>query len=323
MTALIRLEQRIRTGLGGTFRSTPNWSNHERMAAQAYAIVQIYYIMVAMQLSGSSRGLRDIASSASELTLLWPVAWLNFVPFDLGLFALANAYVVVSFIGIIFWRYLLVRLCVCVVVLQWSAIQNAFGAINHGFHEMFWISFCFLFLPSSSRKNILTVRKVRTRFLYAFSVAPALILFFYTLSGIYKVQDAAVALLTGQYGGFMPDAMAQTLARRSLETLSDPLWAPFIIENAYIGWPLYLGLYYIEIVAIFILWRPQLIKVWGIMLIGFHFGTVTFMDISFDYHIFINGLLFIMSPYAATDFKLGEALKQLPLIGVLFRRKTQ
>lgn len=321
MNTLGLLERRLRIFFGGRFRTAPKWRLHEQMASQAFFVVQVYYVVTAMLLYNSARTLRDVASDTSEMTLLWPIIWLDYVPFQLGLYYLTNAYLILGFLGIILWRFLAIRICVCLVLLQWAAIPNSFGAMNHGLHEWFWLSFCFLFLPNTSQKIFFDTRRVRIQFLHAFSVAPVLILFFYSLSGFYKILDATTSLVTGEFGGFMPDAMAQTVADRALQTMSDPIWASIIIENPYFGWPLYLSLYYVEIVAIVIIFRPQLIKVWGIVLIAFHFGTLAFMDIAFGLHVLINGLLFLMSPFASSQFRFQEAIKQLPLIGIIIGRK--
>ena len=93
--------------------------------------------------------------------------------------------------------------------------------------------------------------------------AAGLILFFYSMSGLWKVLSATAALLTGTFGGFSPSAMAVTVANRALLTHSDPLWAQVVIDWPVLGWPLYLGLYYVELVAIAIAFRPALIRLWG------------------------------------------------------------
>ena len=314
-----KIEARIRRAFAGPCRAFPRWSDHVRMFDAAHGIVQVYYIITATYLYAAAREMSHLNVDPEQLDLLWPLLWMEGVRVETAGLVLANAYVIVGFLGIFFWRYLFVRLLVSVVVLQFAAWQNAFGAIHHGSHEWFWLSVCFLFLPSGARGALRASRPKRTWFLYGFSIAPTLILFFYTLSGIYKVKDATERLLMGQYGGFMPDAMAQTLARRALETSSDPLWAWMIIDFPILGWPLFLGLYFVELVAIFVAFRPVLHRIWGFILIGFHFGTLTFMDITFSDHILVNGLLFVMSPFAPQKLDWREAVRAIPLLGWLTR----
>jgi hypothetical protein len=280
----------------------------------AHLIVQMFYILSATFLYGQARTMAQLGGDGAQYDFLWPLAWARAIPLELAGDILASAYVIVGFAGVVFWRFFVVRLACCAVLLHWAAFPNSFGAIHHGHHEWFWLSFCFLFLPSGRKADLNANRASRTKFLYAFGAASVLILFFYTLSGIYKVQDAAVALALGQYGGFMPDAMAQTIARRALSTGSEPVWGSFIINYPILGWPMYMLLYYVEIVAVFIAFRPELLKVWGAVLIAFHFGTMAFMDIVFPHHILINGMLFILSPFAL-NMPLRDTLRAAPLLG--------
>ena len=162
-----------------------------------------------------------------------------------------------------------------------AGLHNSFGAVNHNLHEWLWIGFCFIFLPNGDASATSRSRADRFSYLAVISMAQGLILLFYTLSGFYKVKFATLALLSDKVGGFSPEAMALTLANRSIQTNTDPVWAPFIIENYWIGWPLYLGLYYVELVSIMIFLRPELHRIWGVFLIAFHFGTFLFMEITF------------------------------------------
>ena len=317
---IARIERRIRVDLAGPSRAAPRWSEHLGMFDTAYLIVQAYYVIVAMVLYGAARRMSALGGNPDRFDFLWPLAWMDRVSPEMGGEILANLYVVAGFAGILLWRFLVVRILVAIALLQWAAFPNSFGAIHHGNHEFFWLSVCFLFLPGGSKSALRDNRLGRMRFLYAFSVAPALILLFYTLSGIYKVQDAAMALVHGYFGGFATDAMAQTLARRAIETGSDPMWAEVIINRPILGWPMYLGLYYVELVAIYILFRPSLHRIWGALLIAFHFGTLTFMDIVFPYHVLINGLLFIMSPFHPKTFDLRQTLRAVPFFGWLLAR---
>lgn len=147
----------------------------------------------------------------------------------------------------------------------------------------------------------------------------ALVLLFYSMAGAYKVWDATQMLLSGQTGGFSPYAMANTIAWRQISTNTDPIYADMLMDAPLLGWPLYLGLYYAQFFAIVILFRPALHRLWGVILIGFHFGTIVLMDISFPYHIAINAILLLLSPYAPDRFDLRQIAASLPLFGVLFR----
>jgi len=244
---------------------------------------------------------------------------MRYVPLTSAVWVLFHLALVAGLMGLLFWRFLAVRILVSVTLLQFMALRLSIDGFGHGLHEWFWISVCFWFLPTGRKGDIEAQRLGRIDFLYAFGFAPALILFFYTLSGLYKILHASVALSQGVVGGFSPSAMAVTIAQRALETSAEPMWAGVIIDMPLLGWPPYLGLYFIEVFSIAVFFRPSLHRVWGVILIGFHFGTLLFLDIVFPLHILINALFFVMSPFAPNDPGWRSMLAAVPVFGGLFR----
>lgn len=145
-----------------------------------------------------------------------------------------------------------------------------------------------------------------------------LLLFFYSMSGAFKIWHATAALLQGEFGGFAPFAMAHTIARRAMETLSFTPLADLIVYNPWLGWPLYLSIYYIEFCAILIAFRPRLLATWGLALIAFHLGRAAFLGIPFPQHIIWNALFLAMAPHSRSG-GLSAQLADLPLFGRIFR----
>ena len=305
--------------LRGADRSLPRWSLHGRMFDQAVLLVQVYYVISLFMLYRRAREMAGLGRSSAELDALWPIMWLELTGPELGGALMAHLAIGAGLLGMLFWRRLWVRVLVSLALLQYVALNNSFGFTGHGFHSWFWLSVAFWFLPSGSPQQLRETRRGRFRFLLGFSAAPAIMLLFYSLSGCYKLVAAIVALFTEDASGLAPQAMAMTLAWRTFETGSEPFWAPLIIELPWLGWPLYLGLYYIEVVALVVLLRPRLHQSWGVLLILFHVGTFFFMDITFPEHVLINGLLLVMSPFALGLHDPVLALRALPVIGWLFR----
>jgi hypothetical protein len=320
------LARRLRQLLAGPGPRAPRWPVHEAMFDRAVLIVTFYYVATAAYLYEGSRRFSRLSDSLSQLDLLWPVRWLQDVGLDVGGPLIAHVGLAAAILGIVAWRFLLVRVLVSLALLQYAAYDNSFGAINHGDHEWFWLSVCFWFLPTGRLDAVRATRSARLRFLTGFALAQGLILLFYTLSGIYKTYFALAASAAGQAGGFSPDAMAITLAWQSIQSGVEPMWAGPIIDYPLLGWPLYLTLYYIELVAVVVFFRPRLQQAWGVMLIAFHFGTLLFMDLAFPKHVLINGLLFVMTPFALGHRHEWAVLKELPLLGRiprLFRKSDR
>jgi hypothetical protein len=308
--------------LRGPCAAPPRWREHAAMFQRAYVIVQIFYAVTLFQLYGAARGFAAPALSLEEMDPLWPLWWLHLTGIGPGSAMLAHLALGAGIAGLLAWRYLAVRILVSLALLEVAAYGNSFGAIHHGNHEWFWISVCFWLLPGGSLAALRASRALRMQFLLAIGAATALILLFYSMSGLWKCLSATAALLQGHLGGFSPEAMAVTLANRALQTGSAPLWAGIVIDRPILGWPMYLGLYYVELFAIVIAFRPALIRVWGVILILFHFGTLLFMDIVFPTHVLINAMLFVLSPFAAPEAGWRSMLAALPLMGWLVRALT-
>jgi len=309
----------VRRRLQGPCATPPRWREHGVMFERAFLIVQFFYAVTLYRFYGAGRDLSTLSTPLEEMDLLWPVLWLQFTGVERGGSILTLLGLGAGVAGLLLWRYALVRVLVSIALLEQAAIGNSFGAINHGEHEWIWISVCFWFLPSGSLKTLNGSRALRIQFLLVFGGAAALILLFYSMSGLWKCISAGIALAQGEMGGFSPTAMAVTVARRALQTGSEPLGADLIINWPILGWPMYLGLYYVELVAIAIAFRPALIRVWGVILILFHLGTLLFLDIVFPLHVLINAMLFVFSPFAVSDVRWRTMLAALPVIGILLR----
>ena len=312
------LNRYLRHVAAGSYRTATRWSLHRAMFQQATLIVWFFYIASAYFLYDGARAFSHIVDSADSLELLWPVAWLQSVGLDRGGKVVAHLGLAAAVLGLLWWRVLAVRIFISLALLLYAAFANSYGAINHNHHEWFWISVCFWFLPTGRAETIEATRVKRMQFLTAFSLAPLLILVFYTQSGVYKCYYALAALVHDRVGGFSPDAMGITIAGRAFQTGSQPMWGELAVGYPLLSWPFYLGLYFAEIVSIFVFFRPQLHRLWGVVLIAFHFGTLLFMDIVFGKHVLINGMLFVMSPFALGQHSLHSQLLSIPVLGDLY-----
>lgn len=315
--------RRLRQRLAGAQPGQPTWRVHRAMFDRAVIIVSFFYAVTAYLLYQKARTVSTTAISIDSLDLLWPVAWLNRVGLDAGVTAIAHVALLAGLLGLLWWRALAVRMLVSVALLLCAAYENSDGAINHGLHEWFWVSICFWFLPRVNKDAMGITRAGRIHFLTAFSLAPMLILSFYSLSGVYKCYYALQELLAGGGGGFAPAAMAITVAWRAIQTGSEPMWAAAVINYPALGWPMYLGLYFVELVSILVFFRPQLYRFWGIVLIVFHFGTLLFMDITFPLHVLINAMLFVLSPFALRYSGWRAQFEAIPAVGRILRTRSQ
>lgn len=205
------------------------------------------------------------------------------------------------------------RFAVFLSVFGMAAVQNSHGAINHVHYIVVFTSFALLFLPPRvspriswdcrpSRADALAIIRV-------FWLTQALALLPYTLSGYWKIRHSGLELFSG-------DAMARLLLDRIANQAADiPPLLPLVVSNGYIAQALLLGAVYMQIFALFALFRPHLHRPIGIGLILFHFGTGWLLAIPFDAHIIVNGLFLVFSPLAPKRFWALEFARSLPLLG--------
>lgn len=104
--------------------------------------------------------------------------------------------------------------------------------------------------------------------------------------------------------------MAYQLAANLLESDTDSIIGGFLIHNHWISWPLYLSGIYLEVFAVYSVFRPTLHKILGIFLILFHISE----------NIFILGLFFVLSPLKEEKFNIKKILVNLPIMSLLMNR---
>ena len=254
----------------------------------------------------------------------WPVAllldafgggWVEYAPF------IAMCAAVMALLAAALPGALVLRLGVFFGVFILAALRNSYGAINHEHYIIVYASFALLFLPPRigwgvgkgvgkvgriSRTNMLTLLRV-------FWLTQALALLPYTLSGYWKIRHSGLDLFSG-------DAMARLLLDRIANQAADiPPLLPLVVANDYIAQALLLGAVYMQIFALFALFRPHLHRPVGIGLILFHFGTGWLLNIPFEAHVVVNGLFLVFSPLAPRGFSGREFVGALPGVGEVVR----
>ena len=304
---------RLQGGGGHWPASSPfNAKRHRAMFDQAFWLVRVYYAaMLYIAYTDMSR-LWNTALKGGSIDPIWPAFWATDVQTagtSLLVALIASAVLAVA-IPDRRWPRILVFVC----FLMAAAFRTSFGlgSINHGNHYWLWLGFCFCFLPSGSREYLRTSLASRYRFLLTFWYTQALILLFYSMSGFWKVAAAIEALSLGEFSAFHPDALAQIVAWKMIEIGEVTVLGPLLAENPWVGWPAHLAVIYVELVAIMILFRPALHRLWGLMLIIFHIGTFFLLDISFPKHVLVLTLLFVWSPFIQQAVSVQTILRALP-----------
>lgn len=218
----------------------------------------------------------------------------------------------VALLASVYPRVVLWRLGVFLYILLFIALRNSYGSINHGNYYYLYVSFALLFLPPRNKAG----EAARTDTLSCLAVlwlVQSLLLFPYSLSGLWKIWDGRLELLSS-------DSMVRVLLNRAVDDSGNiaPL-LPLIARHDLLAQSILLVTVYIEVFALLVVFRPHLHRVFGAMLIIFHVGSDWLMNISFFSNILMIGLFLVLSPTAPTRFSLSGLIQSLPVFGIPFR----
>jgi hypothetical protein len=280
--------------------------------------VKFYYLVSAYFAYSMMPTLHRLAEQSTTWEPHWPVLWLPELTVGAAGW-LSLAFFLSSLVAFQFESYRPARALYALLFLFAAAIPNSFGAVNHGYHAWLWIGIILVALPDI--RDVAEAKRVqKMAYLATISMVQLLLLSFYSLSGLWKFVFGLMALSAGEEGNFSPRGLALQLAHRMSQTGTSPLLADFVIDNYWLSWPMFLGLIYLQLVAICIAFRPRLHMIWGYALVGFHTGTWLLMEIAFPTHVIFLLLFFVMSPFRPQHWTVRDVLGDLPVFGVVFRR---
>ena len=251
--------------------------------------------------------LLDVESTAVR----WPARWIDTVGLSPGIPLILGGYLVASVVAMMLPERRIARIAYVVMLLQWMALINGFGKVNHDLHGWLFVAAAFVFLPDGGWRHIRSVGE-RHYFLTVFWAAQVFLLFFYTLTGLWKIVYAVEGLFGPEMSAFEIDGFSYILADRISNTSQDTVVGSFVVRNAWLGWLLFNGTMYLEGASLLIVFRPRLHRIWGLGLILFHAGTQLAMGFTFLPTISLVVLLLVQSPAAPEELSLKAALLDLP-----------
>lgn len=255
-------------------------------------------------------------NDATEWDFLWPLYW---VPLD-HVDTVLTVITVLAFLSALATTLLtdrrLFRALFAILFLLSATIVNSYGGgINHGLHAWIFVAFILAFLPALKNTNNDDTNE--KAYLDTIFITQALLAFFYTMSGAWKLFYSFVLTLKGAGGYFHFSSLSEQLANRILPINSSPLLADFVIDTPVIGWLGMLGVMYVQFTAIFAVFRPHLHVLWGLLIIFFHLGTFLLMEIIFINNVALLALLFLLSPFQPERFDWRQTLLSLPGVGAI------
>jgi hypothetical protein len=299
--------------------TSPRWTladflSFERRAYQrSTLLVRVFYaasLTWALQSAGSWARYAD-SEAASPL---WPAAWwFDWVNVRTGVNIIFGAYLAASVLALLFPERRIARAAYALTLLQYLALVNGSFKINHGFHAWFFVSLVLVLLPNGrwrARDRIAD----RQYFLTIVWLSQFVLLFFYTLTGVWKVRHAIQQFVAGEVSAFHFQGFSLVLTKKMLDANAPTVLGDFLIRHQLLGWALFLSTMYIETFSVLIAFRPRLHRVWGGGLILFHIGTQLAMAISFQPNVLLLGTFIVCSPFAPDRVVARDVVLDLPLV---------
>lgn len=314
----MRVIRRVRHFLAGnrTYSYDDVFTAHTRAFQTIKLLVRIYYIITLFFISGFLISwLEYSASQPSEL--LWPVWWTQWLPVATSVYLIWSFALVTVLLTAFFCELRWLRLLSLIGLIELLAFTMSFGKISHEYHGWIWTGAWFILLPNGSWDNPPYRRAFRHNFLLVFWAAQATILGFYSLSGMWKLYGVKYQILAGQISFLHPYGLSYILATDMVITHNPSLLGPLVIKYPLLGWPGSFVTVYIETCAFLAAFRPELHRIWGVLLILLHIGIFIFMSIIFLPAILLLGLILVQSPFTPVQMKWRMVIFQLPIIGAV------
>ncbi len=288
--------------------------NQREQFTSAQTIARVFYSIIFF----ISIGNWTTFSGATEIYPLWPVLWMNFVGVDIGTKIISVLYLLSSLLALITPSWRISRILVFVGLLEFRALANSFGKINHSGHITILICFLLIFLPYGwLSKNANKYTRVAT--LTIFSSCQVFFMMTYTMSGIGKLVGAFIQAFEGEIHALVPQSLPLHIANSSFNSgIRETLLGPFIMEHVYLSWGLMLGAIYLQFFSLWAAFRPALHQLWGLSLIIFHLSIRMSIGVGFDENVLWLGIFFVGSPFRPRTFSLKNILRDLPLVNLIY-----
>jgi hypothetical protein len=288
---------------------------------EAQTLVRAYYAGLLYLAFADAAGWSELAGR-SEAGLLWPVLWMKATGVRAGALLVLAAHVGGALAGAVAPGQRWCRALAAVGLLQHTALVYSAGKIGHGLHLWVLTSLVLVFLPDWRAGGPPPGRRERQEFLNVFWTAHALVMLTYSMSGLGKVLGALWQASQGQVTAFHPQAMALHIADRLLETGGQSPVGLWLVDNTWAAWPMMLGAIYLQFFAFWAIFRPRLLAIWTAGLILFHLATYFTLTIRFAPPVLLLALWGLASPFAPERPAAGKLLAQMPLVGILARKRA-
>lgn len=205
------------------------------------------------------------------------------------------------------------RIIAALGILISHSFSWSYGIMDSTIVTQVWIAFILIFV--SDRKVKRTERHQTILVVWG---ATGIFLFSYFMAGLWKTIFAGIIQpLNGTHGLYTLDAMARVVSAYLIRVQESTTLGSKVIEMGWISFPLYLCVLAIELASIVVLFRPNLFRIYGIVLVLFHFISAAALKISFVPHVGLILIFLIFSPLGRSALP-RDIIRDIPLVARIF-----
>ena len=303
-------------------------SNLDKKFDLANTLVGLFYFLL-LWLSIKSFGhfsqnpAWDVMLASEDLFVpIWPTVWMPSVDWELANRGVLLYFLASALLACILWKkYRIVRIMVALGVFMYVALVSSFGKIDHYNHLLVLTSFLFIFLPNSKSDQ----ETDKVSFLQIFFGNQALILLTYFCSGYYKFKGIYEQESWGMLSALSPESLAHNIAKTSLARGESYFLSDFIFEHpGYHFSALLIFGYFVEFFSVYIIFKPQLHRLWGFVLIVLHGIILLTVGPDFSIQILVLAIFLLFSPFCLSEHGIANGLRCIwDRISAVFKKKTK
>lgn len=238
---------------------------------------------------------------------IWTLKWMSSIEnWGLCVKLIFCFFLVSSVLGTLVWkRSKLSRTAIFFSFLLYLSLISSFGKIDHYLHLPLICSFILIFVPSSKSNNSIDYNLPKI-----FFGIQTIILLTYFSSGIFKIYGILDQELLGLKSALYPDSLAQNLSKTSFASNSECFLQSLILHSPSYFYSIVLVVgFLIEFLSIYVIFRPKVHRIWGLLLILLHAGILLSVGPDFTYQVLVIGIFILFSPFSSTENDLIDDIR--------------
>lgn len=239
---------------------------------------------------------------------IWSVSWIPLDYWEAIIRTVLLSFLGFSIVALLLWeRSRLIRIGLFTSMFVYLSLLSSFGKIDHFMHIMTVVSFLLIFAPVKTKKNSSATDLLRIVF-----GIQTFILLAYFVSGFFKLYGILDQELRGVTSALSPDALAINLSKTTIANGLDYFGSSLILANpSFFFSVIMIGGFLVEFFSIYVIFKPRLHRVWGVLLMLLHAGILITVGPDFSLQMFVVGLFLVFSPFANLNTDIIGDLKSL------------